>query len=89
LQSKLKKKVKCYYCKKYRHYKSECSKLKDKEEGDKQSSFSVAGVVEENSKGLDLVLAVTISDDRSNDKWVLDTACTFHLYLGKMGRAVS
>jgi hypothetical protein len=78
-QSKSKKKVKCYYCKKYGHYKSECPKLKNKKEGDKQSSSSVAGVVKENSKGSDLVLAISISDDRSNDKWVLDTACTFHM----------
>jgi hypothetical protein len=39
----------------------------------------VAGVVKENSKGSDLVLAISTSDDRSNDKWVLDTACTFHM----------
>jgi hypothetical protein len=78
-QSKSKKKVKCYYCKKYGHYKSECPKLKSKEEGDKQSSSSVAGVVKENSKGSDFVLAISTSDDRSNDKWVLDTACTFHM----------
>jgi hypothetical protein len=79
LQSKSKKKVKCYYCKKYEHYKSECPKLKNKEEGDKQSSSFVACVVEGNSKGSDLILLVTISDDRSNNKWVLDTACTFHM----------
>jgi hypothetical protein len=79
LQSKSKKKVKCYYCKKYEHYKSECPKLKNKEEGDKQSSSFVAYVVEGNSKGLDLVLLVTISDHRSNNKWVLDTTCTFHM----------
>jgi hypothetical protein len=75
----LKKKVKYYYCKKYGHYKFKCPKLKNKEEGDKQSSSSVAGVVEENSMGSDLVLAVTNSNDCSSDKWVLDTACTFHI----------
>jgi hypothetical protein len=53
--------------------------LKNKEEGDKQSFTSVAGVVKENSKGSDLVLAISISDDCSNDKWVLDTTCTFHM----------
>jgi hypothetical protein len=47
-RSKSKKNVQCYYCKKYGHYKSECPKLKNKEEGDKLSSSSVAGVVEEN-----------------------------------------
>ena len=39
----------------------------------------MAGVVKENSKGLDLVLAISTSNDRSNDKWVLDIACTFHM----------
>jgi hypothetical protein len=37
-------------------------------EGDKQSSSSVVGVVKENSKGSDHVLAISTSDDRSNDK---------------------
>ena len=78
-QSKLKKKVKCYYCKKYGHYKSECPKSKNKEESDKQSSSSMASVVKENSKGSDLVLAISIFDDRSNDKWILDTGCIFHM----------
>jgi hypothetical protein len=77
-QSNSKSKVKCYYCKKFGHYKSECPKLKNKEEGDKKSS-SVAGVVEENDEGSDLVLAVTISDSHFYDKWVLDTACTAHM----------
>jgi hypothetical protein len=53
--------------------------LKNKEEGDKQSSSSVAGVVKENSKGSDLVLAISTFDDHSNNKWVLNTACIFHM----------
>ena len=59
-------------------YKSECPKLKNKEEGDKKSS-PVAGVVEENDESSDIVLAVTISDSRFYDRWVLDTACTAHM----------
>jgi hypothetical protein len=42
-QSESKKKVKCYYCKMYGHYKSKCPKMKNKEEGDKLSSSSVVG----------------------------------------------
>jgi len=61
---------------KYGHYKFECSKLKSKEEG---SSSSVAGVVEGNSESSEFVLAVTGSDGRFKDQWVLDTACTFHM----------
>jgi hypothetical protein len=78
-QSNSKNKVKCYYFKKYGHYKSECPKLRNKEEVNKASSSSVAGVVEENSEDEDFVLAVTDSDGRLNDKWVLDTACTSHM----------
>jgi hypothetical protein len=37
-------------------------------------------VDKENSKVSDLVLVFTIFDDHSNDKWVLDTACTFHMF---------
>jgi hypothetical protein len=77
-QSNSKRKVKCYYCKKFGHYKSKCPKLKNKEEGDKKSS-SVAGVVEENDEGSDLVLVVTISDSHFFDRWVLDATCTAHM----------
>jgi hypothetical protein len=78
-QSKSKKNVQCYYCKKYGHYKSECPKLKNKEEGDKLSSSSVAGVVEGNYEALKFVLVVTGSDGCFSDQWVLDNACTFHM----------
>jgi hypothetical protein len=55
--------------------------LKNKEEGNKQSSSFVVGVVEGKSEASDIVLAVTVSDGPFNDKWVLDTACTFHMSL--------
>jgi len=60
--------------------KSECPKLKNKEEGDKLSSSSVAGVVEGNYEALKFVLVVTGSDGCFSDQWVLDNACTFHMY---------
>jgi hypothetical protein len=75
-QSKSKKNVQCYYCKKYGHYKSECPKLKNKEEG---GSSSVVGVVEGNSEDSRFVIAVTGSDSHFSDQWVLDIACTFHM----------
>jgi hypothetical protein len=80
-QSNSKNNVKCYYCKKYGHYKSKCSKLKNKEEGDKPSSFFVASVIEENSEYSGFVLSVTviIFYGHFSDKWVLDTTCTFHM----------
>jgi hypothetical protein len=79
-QSNSKNRVKCYYCKKYGHYKSECPKLRNKEEVNKASSSSVAGVIEENYEDEDFVLAVTDSNGRLNDKWVFDAACTSHMF---------
>jgi len=55
------------------------SKAKNIEICDKPSSSSLANVVEEKSEDSKLVLTVTVSDGCFNDKWVLDTACTFHL----------
>lgn len=55
-QSKSKKNIQCYYCKKYGHYKSECPKLKNKE----GSSSSMAGVVEGNSENQDLSLLLPV-----------------------------
>jgi hypothetical protein len=49
------------------HCKSKCSKLKNKDEGNKICSFFVAGVVEENYEGSKLVIAITVSDGRFND----------------------
>jgi hypothetical protein len=39
----------------------------------------VAGVVEENYEDEEFVIAITDSDGRLNDQWVLDTACTSHM----------
>jgi hypothetical protein len=78
-QSNSKNRVKCYYYKKYGHYKSECPKLRNKEEVDKASSSSMAGVVEESYKDVEFALAVSVSDNRFYDKWVLNTACTSHM----------
>ena len=79
LQSNSKSRVKCYYYKKYEHYKSKCPKLRNKEEIDKASSSFVAGVVEESYKDVEFALAVSVSDNRFYDKWVLDIACTSHM----------
>jgi hypothetical protein len=75
----LRRKLSVTIAKKYRHYKAECPKLKNKEEDDKSSSSFVAGVVEEKFNGSELVLVVTNSDSHFNDKWVLLTTCIFHI----------
>jgi hypothetical protein len=40
----------------------------------------VANVVEEKSDGLEIVLAISTSDSRFSDKWVLDSAHKFHMF---------
>ena len=66
---------------KYGHYKFKCSKLRNKEEVDQASSSSVAGVVEESYEDVEFALAVSISDNRFCNKWVLDITSTFHMSL--------
>jgi hypothetical protein len=39
----------------------------------------VAGVVKESYEDVEFALAVSVFDNRFYDKWVLDTACTFHI----------
>ena len=77
-QSNSKNKVKCYYCKKFEHYKSECPKLRNKVQANEPSFSPIAGAVKENYENLEFVLAITVSNDSFYDKWVFDT-CTFHM----------
>ena len=70
--------VKCFYCKKEGHMKSECNLLKAKKEKEKtpntNGTFTVA---EDNSEVNDIVLLV--SSESSGDAWVLDLACSYHM----------
>lgn len=50
--------------------------MKNKEESDKPSSFSMTGVVEKNYEGSKFVLAVTVFYGQFSDKWVL-----YYLYI--------
>ncbi|KAF5451064.1 hypothetical protein F2P56_031363, partial [Juglans regia] len=72
-----KKNVKCHYCHKFGHYKNECPKLKNREDG--TSSSNAVSVADDRSNDLDLVLAISDSNSRFSDKWVMDSACTFHM----------
>ena len=69
---------KCHDCKKEGHWKKECTLLKEKKEKESTSNTSnVASVVEVNSVGDDIVLSV--STGCSDDAWVLDSACSYHM----------
>jgi len=68
----------CRYCKRDGHDISECFKLQNKEKrkGNKQGENS-ANVARDDSS--DDALVVTAGCAETNDEWVLDTACTFHM----------
>lgn len=74
---KVKEESKSYYCRKYKHYKAKCPKVKNKGEDDKTSSSFVISIVEEKYNGSKLILA--ISDGGFNDTWVFEIACTFYM----------
>ena len=46
-------------------------------------SSSVAGVTEDISDGSDNVLTIVVSDGRFNDEWILDSGCSYHMYLNR------
>ncbi|KAK3038197.1 hypothetical protein RJ639_030304 [Escallonia herrerae] len=72
-QSKARK-LKCYYCHNEGHYRKDCPERKGKKKNN--SKTDGAGVVEDNSDGVD-VLSVTISS--SDGGWILDTGCSYHM----------
>ena len=61
---------KCKYCKKERHCKVDCPKLKNKKEKDLSDEVSVA-------KGVENVLL--ISTTSVSDAWILDSGCTYNI----------
>ncbi|KAK2974126.1 hypothetical protein RJ640_025475 [Escallonia rubra] len=56
------------------HYRKDCPERKGKKKNN--SKTADAGVVEDNSDGMD-VLSVTISS--SDEGWILDTGCSYHM----------
>jgi hypothetical protein len=81
-QSRGKKKY-CRYCKKEGHDISECFKLQNKEK--RNATYKPKGNKGENSANVahdessDDALDVIAGCAETNDKWVLDTACSFHM----------
>ena len=86
-KSRLRKIVECYYCHKVGHYK-DYFKLKEKEKDVRRKSqdekSSVVSVAEESSTSHE-VLSVTVLDARSQDEWVLDSGCSYHIFLTGTG----
>lgn len=75
----------CKYCKKDGHDISECYKLKNKEKRAANQNFKPnqddegkAAYAAENTSNGD-VLVVFAGCAKTNDEWILDTACTFHM----------
>jgi hypothetical protein len=71
-----KKNLRCFVCDKPGHFQRNCPKLKKMNE--KDSNFGDAAIVEGDSDNNGNVLAVTSSS--ISEGWVLDSACSFHLY---------
>ncbi|GJW03442.1 retrotransposon protein, putative, ty1-copia subclass [Tanacetum coccineum] len=75
----------CKYCKKDGHDISECYKLKNKEkraanqkpQANQDDDGKAAYAAENNSNGD--VLVVFAGCVKTNDEWILDSACTFHM----------
>ena len=73
----------CNYCKKKGHIKSECYKLQNKNKRDNENQkgkqpekSGEADVAEENSYG---ELLIVSNDSQTNQDWILDSGCTFHM----------
>lgn len=76
-RSQSRKRVQCYYCKKFGHIRRDCPKKKDKGESQVQSKSDANVVVAQSSDDAETVLIV--SDSQISEKWILDTGATFHV----------
>jgi hypothetical protein len=70
------KTTKCYKCQKKGHIKRDCPKWNK----GKEKSFTSANVVVDSEFDSDM-LSVSSSTDDSNNSWLLDSACSFHVTL--------
>jgi len=61
---------KCHYCKRERHWKIECPKLKKKKEVDIGNATTIA-------EGDDIVLSVATT--LVGDAWIIDSGCSYHM----------
>ena len=77
-RSQSRDKTYCRYCKRDGHDILECFKLRNKEKrkGNKQGE-NFANIAHDDS--YDDALVIIVGCAETNDEWVLDTACTFHM----------
>ena len=75
----------CNYCKKKGHIKSECYKFQNKnkraggqEQGQPANQQAEVNVIGGHDSGE--LLAVSDGESASSDDWILDSACTFHIF---------
>lgn len=59
------------------HIKVNCSKLEEKKENVKSLD---ATDITEKDLNVDIIMFVTIGDDRFQDIWVLDSGCLYHVF---------
>ena len=76
------KKGNCHYCKKPGHYRRDCpdrkknqEKAKEKEK-EKEKESSSASYVED---GYESAEVLNISESSTNNNWILDSGCSFHM----------
>ncbi|KAL5757095.1 hypothetical protein ACOSQ2_021841 [Xanthoceras sorbifolium] len=69
----------CNYCKKKGHTKSECFKLKNKQQNkDQKRDEPAEASIVQNQEQCDLLL-VCADEAKARNEWILDTACSFHM----------
>ncbi|KAL5766903.1 hypothetical protein ACOSP7_017520 [Xanthoceras sorbifolium] len=69
----------CNYCKKKGHTKSECFKLKNKQQNkDQKRDEPAEASIIQNQEQCDLLL-VCADEAKARNEWILDTACSFHM----------
>ena len=67
------KNYKCHYCHKPRHFRRDCPKLKEKKGKD------VVSVAEDSSDGSENVLVISHCSVCTDEEWILDSGCSFHM----------
>ncbi|KAE8702282.1 hypothetical protein F3Y22_tig00110483pilonHSYRG00048 [Hibiscus syriacus] len=80
-RSQSKKRIKCYYCKKFGHMKKDCPKRKEKSESHEQQNDRANVADADSSSDAEIILEV--SNSCASGRWILDTTSTFHISTSK------
>lgn len=68
--------IKCNYCHKIGHYKSECYQLKRKNNKQPYKENKNSANLHEGYESAEVLM---ITDKDNTDEWILDSGCTFHM----------